>query len=97
MNIQTELSHLEIEILESILAGTIEGTKKNEMDYPTVAYVVWIGEDNRIEMGPCRWGHRNNYHTNNGVESSWSVSPFPGAWAMIPITKIIRVRHINAI
>jgi hypothetical protein len=96
MLIRSTLSRLEIEILEKILNGEIEGTKKNDMDYPTVAYIVWI-DNGEVNMGPVRWAHQNNYHTNEGVFNSWSASPFPGAWAMVPISKIVRVRHVNAI
>lgn len=96
MLIKSTLGTLEMEILEKILNNEIEGIKKNELDYPTVAYIVWI-ENGRVEMGPVRWGYKYNYHTNEGTFNSWSASPFPGAWAMVPISKIVRVRHVNAI
>lgn len=95
MEITVKLGALELEILEQILNKEIEGIKKHDMDYPTVAYIVWI-ENGRVEMGPVRWGHKNNYHTNEGTYHSWSASPFPGAWSAIPIFKIVRVRHIDA-
>ena len=96
MNVKTELSHLELEILEDILNAKIEGKKAHPRAYPEVAYIVWI-EDGKIEFGPCRWGYRSNYITDTGNYASWSVSPFPGAWTMVPITRIVRVRRINAI
>jgi hypothetical protein len=88
MNIKTELSHLELTILDDILEGKIEGTYK--------AMIAWI-KDGRLEFGPCRWAYKNNYHTNDGKFDSWSASPFPGAWSIIPITQIVRVRHFEAI
>jgi UPF0288 family protein (methanogenesis marker protein 3) len=96
MLIKTALSRLELEILDEILENKIEGVKKHEMDYPTVAYIVWI-DNGEVNMGPVRWAHKNNYHTNEGTFNSWSASPFPGAWTAVPISKIVRVRHINAI
>lgn len=91
-----KLSLLELEILNDILDGKIEGVKKHEMAYPTVAHIAWVSEKGIIEIGPVRWGHRNNYHTNEGAFNSFDASPFPGAWTMVPTNRIVRVRHVNA-
>jgi hypothetical protein len=93
MQVKTELSHLELEILNDILDNKIEGTKKHEMSYPTVAYIAWI-ENGKVEMGPVRWGHRNSMPKQC---DRWSASPFPGAWSDVPMKDIVRVRHIDAI
>ena len=82
------LSALENEILDGIEART--GSVSDE----TKAFIVYRDEQTgRIEFGPCRWAHRNNLITSTGTESTWSVSPFPGAWAMVPRSAILRVRH----
>lgn len=91
-----KLSDLELEILNDILQGKIEGTKKHEMAHPTVAHIAWVNSKGMIEMGPVRWGHHGNYHTNEGTFDSWDASPFPGAWTMVPLNRIVRVRHVNA-
>lgn len=92
-----ELSTLELEIINQILNNEYVGVKKHEMAYPTMAYIVWL-EGTEIVMGPVRWGHKNNYmHSDGNKESTLSASPFPGAWSMVPISKIVRVRHIHAI
>jgi hypothetical protein len=87
------LNSFELKVLETIQLKMIKGFKQNEMSDPTVAYVVWKGKDGAIEMGPCRQAYRNNIHRNGENFDSWSVSPFPGAWIMVPLSDIIRVRH----
>jgi hypothetical protein len=95
MLIKTDLSPLELKIIDDILNNKIEGTKETAMSYPTVAHIVWV-ENGQVEFGRVRWGYRGNYITNDGTYDSLSASPFPGAWAMVPIFKIVRVSHVKA-
>ena len=93
------LSDYEKRIIEDIISQKNTGGILKENDYPTVAYAVWESEDGTdIDFGPVRWGNRNNIIRNEGPNmDSLSCSPFPGAWAMIPIDKIIRIRHWRAV
>ncbi len=97
MNIEIKLGDLEEETIEEILSGKIEGHKETIYDHATVAYAVWFNmNENRIEHGRVRWGHRKNWITNEGREDTLSCSPFPGAWTDVPISRIIRVTHHRA-
>jgi hypothetical protein len=75
------LNRLELELLHSIPKRARDNTK---------AYVVWDGWEG-IEMGPVRWaaeflsGRR------------YSCSPFPGTWVWVEESKILRVRHVEAL
>jgi hypothetical protein len=97
LEVTPKLDNLELDILERIQEGKIKGRKdpRYPMADPIVGYIVWVNEG-RIEMGPVRYGYRKNIHTNEGTFDSWSASPFPGAWTMVPMSKIIRVRHAEA-
>lgn len=90
------MNKLEKEIVEKIINGEIEGSLRHPLDYPTVAYAVWKNANDEIEFGRVRWGHRNNYHTNEGVFDSLSCTPFPGAWSDVPVNRIIRISHHKA-
>jgi len=97
IQIKQELDNFELEILERIQNGEIKGIKDSAhpMADPTVAIITWV-ENGRIETGRCRWANRNNIITKEGRYDSWSVSPFPGAWIMITLSQIMRVRHVEA-
>ncbi len=93
------LSNLEKKIIEDILSQKNTGKILKENAYPTVAYAVWQAENGSddIDFGPVRWGNRNNIIREDGSQlDSLSCSPFPGAWAMIPVDKIIHIRHWRA-
>jgi hypothetical protein len=97
MNITTrDLSNLENEILDRIVDETgVPG--KTTTGENVFAYIVWVDE-NGVQFGPVRWAHKQNYHFADGhTEDSWSASPFPGGWTMVPRSQIIRVRHGKAI
>jgi hypothetical protein len=60
------------------------------LNYPLAyAYAVWEGREG-IEFGPVR------FRSTNGEEATYDVSPFPGAWTRVPVSRIIRVRHAQA-
>jgi hypothetical protein len=93
----SKLSWFEEEILEKILNNEIEGMRfENQMAYPTLAFAAFIYSEDEIAIGPIRWGHRNNIHTDEGSFDSWDISPFSGAWMMVPKSRILRVRHVKA-
>jgi hypothetical protein len=93
---EIKLAAFEKELISDIVDRNIEFVKSDD-SYPTVAYAVWIDTDSNIEFGRVRWGYKNNIHSADGTtEDSISASPFPGAWSVVPVSKVIRIRHAEA-
>lgn len=83
------ISDFEREILTRTDVAKPEG-----MGYPTVAYITWVSQGNRVQMGRVRWAFGPN---DTGRETlTVSASPFPGAWVYVDEADILVVRHPEA-
>jgi hypothetical protein len=80
-----ELSAYELELLDGAIIPN--GTAH---DLSTLLYIVWQGRDG-IEFGPVRFAGTNN------LGKYWEASPFPGAWTMVHLDRILAVRHPHAL
>lgn len=82
-----KLSDLEVEILHKDVKGNL------------LAYAVWEGRDG-IQMGPVRRRReRSALERGQGGVSryGYDCSPFPGRWAEVDESRILRVRDLGAL
>lgn len=88
------LMAFERELLESVFTPSRATTDPNGA-YPVRCVATWIDDLNQIQTGPVRWGMRGNIHP--GARDSVSASPFTGAWSMVPLDRIVRVRSVSEV
>jgi len=77
------LMDLELEILRSIpMSGPLTPR----------AYAVWTSNTGQVEMGPVR----ARIEWSDG-DAQYECSAFPGAWARVPESAMLRVRSLGAL
>jgi hypothetical protein len=81
--------------LSDLEVGILHGERHGGL----LAYAVWVNREGEMDMGPVRSRRERSLREQDRGASryGYSCSPFPGGWAEVDETRIVRVRDLGAL